>query len=496
MIEPVSVSFESLKIATLMPMLLAISGGLLILLIDLLKSHLDKSIYIVLSVMFIVMDLGSVLSLELNSRGFFDVIFIDGIAMLSQIVILVTSMLFIAFAFASNRFHEYQYPEFFALFLFMTAGFQFMVASDNLITIFVGLETASLSLYTMIVLHNKDKSFEAAIKYFTMGAVAAGFYAFGSMILYGLTGSVELYKIFEVLEARTFEPMILIIVSSLFFIGAFGFKLAIVPFHTWGPDVYEGSSAALAGYISIVPKIASFVVVMRIFEQLIHSGVDWVQGVLYAIVVITMTMANIWALIQNDVKRMLAYSSISHTGFVMSAIMIGTTQSNSGIFLYWIMFAFANLGAFAMLWASRKRGIRYHERYDHPFEKFAGMVKLMPLGAVMMGLFMLTLAGIPPFSVFWGKLYLISSAINANFTGLAIIMALNSAIAVFYYLKLVIFMFLKDPVSSLDGSVYMTNASISLKVVLGLLAFFTVISIFFVNPILEMASYFIAMSGF
>ncbi len=496
MLEPVSVSFESLNFATLLPMLIAITGGLLILFIDLLKSNLDKSIYIVISIMFSLMDLGAVITLDLNTRGFFDVMFIDGIAVLSQIIILGASILFISFAFASNRFHEYQYPEFFALFLFMISGFQFMVASDNLITIFVGLETASLALYTMIVLHNKDKSFEAAIKYFTMGALAASFYAFGSMILYGLTGSVELYKIFEVLEARNFEPAILIITSAVFFIASFGFKLAIVPFHTWVPDVYEGSSAALAGYISVVPKIASFVVAIRIFEQLIHSGIDWVEYILYAVVVITMTMANIWALIQSDVKRMLAYSSISHTGFVMSAIMIGTTQSNSGIFLYWILFAFANLGAFAMLWASRKRGVRYHERYDHPFEKFAGMVKLMPLGAVMMGLFMLTLAGVPPFAIFWGKLYLISSAINANYTILAIIMALNSAIAVYYYLKLVVYMFLKDAIVNRDGSAYMTNASISLRIVLGISAFFTVVSMFAINPLLDISSYFVAMSGF
>ncbi len=496
MLEAVNISFESLNMATLIPMLVAIAGGLVILVIDLLKGELDKSLYITLTILFLIMDLGAVFALEINQRGFFDVMFIDGIAILSQIVIIVASALFIPLAFASQKFNEYKYPEFFALFLFMTAGFQFMVASDNLILIFVGLETASLSLYTLMVLHNKDKSFEAAIKYFTMGAMAAGFYAFASMIFYGLTGSVELYKIFEVLQAKDFEPMILILVATLFMLAAFGFKLALVPFHTWGPDVYEGSSAALAGYISIVPKIAGFVVVMRIFEGLIHSGVVWVEYILYAVVVLTMTMANIWALVQSDVKRMLAYSSISHAGFVMAAIMIGTTQANSGIFLYWILFAFTNLGAFAMLWVSHKKNSTYHERYDHPFEKFSGMVKLMPIGAVLMGLFMITLAGVPPFSVFWGKLYLISSAVNADYLVLALIMAINSAISAYYYLKLVVHMFLKDPIQNEDGSVYMSNASLSLKVILGIAAFFTAISIFLVNPVLDFTSYYVAMSGF
>jgi NADH-quinone oxidoreductase subunit N len=496
MIEAITIPFESLNIATLIPMLVAIAGGLVILVLDLLKSDLDKTLYITLTIVFLLMDLGAVFGLDINERGFFDVMFVDGIAILSQIIMIVASILFIPLAFAAQKFHEYKYPEFFALFLFMTAGFQFMVASDNLILIFVGLETASLSLYTLMVLHNKDKSFEAAIKYFTMGAMAAGFYAFSAMIFYGLTGSVELYKIFEVLEARNFEPMILVLVASLFMLASFGFKLALVPFHTWGPDVYEGSSAALAGYISVVPKIAGFVVVMRIFEGLINSGIVWIEYILYAIVVLTMTMANIWALVQHDVKRMLAYSSISHAGFVMAAIMIGTTQANSGIFLYWTLFAFTNLGAFAMLWASRKKGVTYHERYDHPFEKFSGMFKLVPLGAVMMGLFMITLAGVPPFSVFWGKLYLISSAVNADYLVLALIMAINSAIAAYYYLKLVVYMFLKDPLINKDGSVYMSNASLSLKVVLGIAAFFTAVSIFFVNPILDFTSFYVAMSGF
>jgi NADH-quinone oxidoreductase subunit N len=496
MLEAINISFESLNMATLIPMLIAIAGGLVILVLDLVKSELHKSLYITLTVVFLLLDLGSVISLDINQRGFFDVMFIDGIAVLSQIIIIAASILFIPLAFSSQKFHEYQYPEFFALFLFMTSGFQFMVASDNLILIFVGLETASLSLYTLMVLHNKEKSFEAAIKYFTMGAVAAGFYAFASMIFYGLTGSVELYKIFEVLEMRNFEPLILILVASIFMLASFGFKLALVPFHTWGPDVYEGSSAALAGYISVVPKIAGFVVVMRIFEGLIHSGVVWIDYILYAVVVLTMTMANIWALVQSDVKRMLAYSSISHAGFVMAAIMIGTTQANSGIFLYWILFAFTNLGAFAMLWSSRKKGVSYHERYDHPFEKFSGMFKLMPLAAVMMGLFMITLAGVPPFSVFWGKLYLISSAVNADYIVLALIMAINSAISAYYYLKLIVHMFLKDPVKNEDGSVYMSNASISLKVILGVAAFFTAISIFLVNPILDFTSFYVAMSGF
>ena len=272
MIEPISINLEALNLASLAPMLIAVVGGLSILVIDLINKNLSKTLYTMLTILFIAIDLGALISYDsVTTRGFFDVMLIDGISFLSQAIILVASALFIPLALTSKRFHEFSYPEFFALFLFMIAGFQFMVSSDNLILIFIGLETASLALYTLIALHNRSKSFEAAIKYFTMGALAAGFYAFSVMILYALTGSVEIHKISAVLIANEFASMPFIIVSVVMMLGALGFKLSLVPFHTWTPDVYEGSSAALAGYMSVVPKIAGFVVAIRFFEFFIHS---------------------------------------------------------------------------------------------------------------------------------------------------------------------------------------------------------------------------------
>src|SRR3989339_2206309 len=361
MLEPINISLASLNLATLAPMLIAIVGALVILVIDMIKGGLDKTLYVMVSLLFLLLDLGALVDFagmflkNGTVLGFFDVMLMDGIAILSQIIIVAGSMLFIPLALTSKRFHEYNYPEYFALFLFMIAGFQFMVATDNLILIFVGLETASLALYTLIAMHNRDKSFEAAVKYFTMGALAAGFFSFGSMIFYALTGSVEINQIAEVLSANKYADIGFVLVGVVFLLASFGFKLSIVPFHTWTPDVYEGSSAALAGYMSIVPKIAAFIVAMRIFEFLIHSGVVWLEVILYIFVVMTMTLANVWALVQTDVKRMLAYSSISHAGFVMAAILIGTTQSNSALFLYWILFCFTNLGSFSMLWISRQK---------------------------------------------------------------------------------------------------------------------------------------------
>jgi NADH-quinone oxidoreductase subunit N len=501
MLAPISISLASLNITTMAPMLIAIVGALAILCIDLVKVGLHKSLYVMVSLLFLLLDLGTVVdfgNIFLNNGtilGMFDMMLIDGLAIIAQIIIVAGSMLFIPLALTSKRFHEYNYPEYFALFLFMIAGFQFMVASDNLILIFVGLETASLALYTLIALHNRSKSFEAAVKYFTMGALAAGFFAFGSMIFYAITGSVEINQIALALAKDEYVNIGFVLIAVVFLLGAIGFKLSMVPFHTWTPDVYEGSSAALAGYMSIVPKIAGFVVAMRLFEFLVHSGVVWLQVVLYVAVVVTMTASNIWALVQNDVKRMLAYSSISHAGFVMAAILIGTTQANTALFLYWALFSFTNLGAFSMLWVSRQKNLIPGQSSDHPYEKFAGLVHTMPMAAIMMALFMLSLAGIPPFGLFWGKVYMIGSAVTGGYTVLALIMALNSAVAAYYYLKLIVFMFMKEPIAEYQ-KYYLMNASLSLKTIIGIAAIGTIFAVFAVNPLLKVITLFVYNSGY
>ncbi len=497
MLDPISIDMSSLNVATLIPMGIILFGALTILVIDLVTDKLSKSFYVMVSELFVLLALGAALGFNGASRGMFDVMLIDGISMLGQAIILIASALFIPLALSSRRFHEFSYPEFFALFLFMIAGFQFMVTSDNLILIFIGLETASLALYTLIAMHNRDRSFEAAIKYFTMGAMAAGFFVFGSMILYALTGSVEIHKIAASLELKHYQPISAVLLAVIFMIGAIGFKLSMVPFQTWVPDVYEGASAALAGYMSIVPKIAGFIVAMRLFEFMIHAQIPWVQDLLWWVAVLTMTLTNIMALAQESVKRMLAYSSISHAGFAMSAILIGTTQSNSALFLYWILFTFTNLGAFTMLWVSRhKASEKLHgTRFDHPYEKFSGMIKIMPVNAVIMAIFILSLAGVPPFSLFWGKLYLMSSAVNAGFVSLAVIMGINSAISVYYYLKLIVYMFLYEPKTN-DGTIYMKNASTTLKTIIGLAAFATLFAIFMTGSLLDTITKYVSASGY
>lgn len=495
MLEPISLDIVSLNLPALLPMAILVLGALAIIVADLTVKGLNRSFYTMITVLFIILDLGAVIGYSGPTRGFFDILLVDGIAILAQVIILVASAFFIPLSLSNRSFKEFEMAEYYALFMFMIVGFQCMVASDNLILIFIGLETASLSLYTLIAMHNSAKAFEAAIKYFTMGALAAGLYTLSALIFYAMTGSVEIHQIEAVLLERDFEPILGVIVATVFMFGALGFKLSMVPSHTWTPDVYEGSSAPLAGYMAVVPKIAGFVVAMRLFEMLVLSGVVWLEQMLYVAVVLTMTLANITALVQDDVKRMLAFSSISHAGSMMAAIMIGTTQANTAIFLYWTLFMFANLGAFTMIWIVRHRQNLWHDRYQHPFTKFSGMIKIMPITATIMAIFMFALAGMPPFSVFWGKFYLLSAAINADFIFLALIIVINSAIAVYYYMKLVIYMFLKEPTVK-DARLYNTNASTPLKVILGFAAMATVFAIVFVEPLLNIITKYVTASGF
>ncbi len=439
MIQPFSVDFASLNFGTLIPMIVAIVGALTILCIDLFNKTLDKSLYIMLTIIFLIIDLCTVIGYNGAVRGFFDIMYVDGISILAQIIILMLSAAFILLAFSKHRVHEYQYPEYFALYLFMIAGFQFMVSSDSLIMIFVGLETSAMAIYTIIAMHNRINAIEAAIKYFTMGALASAFFAFGAMIFYAVTGTVELGKISEILVTSDFNNYAMVLVGIVMMIGALGFKMSLVPFHSWVPDVYQGSTSALAGFIAVVPKMAGFVVVLRFFEIFVAADDKYVQAVLYGIVVLTMTLGNLMALSQTDIKRMLGFSSISHAGFVMAAILIGTTHATTGLFLYWVLFAIANIGAFSMLWLHRTKQDSIFSSDHNTLEKYAGLVKRSPMMASLMALFMFSLAGIPPFSLFWGKFYLLGAAINADYIILALIMALNSAIAVYYYVKPVVY---------------------------------------------------------
>ena len=498
--EPISINIDSLNLGTIAPMLIPIIGALSILLTDLFNKEKHKSLYVILVVLFLVFDLFTLLAHTGDPRGMFDLMLLDGIAILSQCIIIGGALLFIFLSLSKLRFQEFRYAEFFALYLFTVAGFQFMVSSDSLILIFVGLETASLSLYTMIAMHNRMTSIEAAVKYFTMGALAAGFFAFGSMIFYALTGSLDLAQISQVivqenfLSSENYANYVFVLTGFVFMFAALGFKLSLFPYHVWVPDVYRGSSSAMAGFLSVVPKMAGFVVALRFFEVFIASDDIIIKTMLYVTIVLTITVPNLIALHQTDIKRMLAYSSISNAGMAMAAVYIGTTQATSALFLYWILFTVTNFGAFGMLWLNRGKESKDYES-PYTFEKYSGLVQISPFAASILAMFLFALTGLPPFALFWGKMYLVASAVNADQIALAVIIVLNSAIAAYYYLRPISYMFLKDPVEGADAK-FMQNASTPMKSVIGICVFFAIISVLTIEPLLQIINYYVTSAGF
>lgn len=485
-----SFSFTQLNFQLLIPMAISLMGGIIILLVGAFNRVGSRELYISLSILFILLNLGFLFgALNTNEKiGFFNMLNIDGISILTQVIILV-SALFILPLFAHKK-HvlESQKPEFYALILFSIAGFSFMVSTKNLILMLLGLECASLSIYTLIALHNRNSAIEAAIKYFTMGALATAFYALGAMLLYAATGSVEISHIASFATMQSSESSILLMAGFVFLMSALGFKLSLVPFHTWGPDVYQGSNSLLAAFIAITPKIATLAILIRIFDIFHNISHPLVTYILYGLVVITITIPNLIALVQKDVKRLLAYSSISHSGFILAAILINTPQSYTLIFFYWALFLIANIGAFGVLWFVGDCNKNSSKPFEHPFESFSGMFKTSPILALILSLFMISLAGIPPLSVFWGKLYLLQNAINAGFVTLAIIMALNSVIAAFYYLKVVIYIFIKEPVTqhNLDSTLNTSG-----KWVLGILTLLSLSCIILVQNLLDIITEYI-----
>ena len=474
---------SAINLLSIAPMALLVCFALFILCIGMIKNELSSKFYITLSSLALVLNLALVVGYNGSLRGFFNLVLMDGVGVLGMIVIALVSLVFILFGLGDKKDEQYEY---YTLFLFMVAGYQFMVTSDNLILIIVALELSSLILYTLIAMRNTKFALEAAIKYFVMGALATGFLVFGVGLLYLTSGSVEIHRIAHTLKEISDSSILHI--ACVFLVVAFGFKVSAVPFHTWLADVYEGSSAPLAGFISIVPKLALFVAMLRLFSLLLGGGEQFLEIALYALVVITITVANVAALIQKDVKRMLAFSSISHSGFILATILIDTTSSSVSIFVYWIMFAFANLGAFGMLWAMGSSD--EDKRYEYGFERFKGLGKSnLPL-ALMMGLFMFSLAGVPPFSVFWGKLFILASAVSGGHIVLAIVMAVNSAIAIYYYLKVVVYMFLyegKDEANSVDPS---------LKWILGVCSLLCILAPFVLKFVYSRVYDMVIFSGF
>lgn len=334
-----------------------------------------------------------------------------------------------------------------ALILFATLGMMIMGASRDLMTIFLGLETLSVSLYVLAGLQRERlESNESALKYLLLGAFASGFLLYGIALLYGATGSTNLGRIALALQGRTESPVLLGLGVGLLIVG-FGFKVASVPFHMWAPDVYEGAPTSVTAFMITGTKAAAFAALLRILlAALPELRTGWAP-VLWLLAALSMTVGNLAALTQPNLKRMLAYSSIAHAGYILVALVAGTPAGGAGLLFYLAAYACMNLGAFAVIVAlSRGDGERL------AVEQYAGLGLRHPALGAAMALFMFSLAGVPPTGGFMGKLYVFGAAIQADYVGLAVLGVLNSVVSAFYYLRVTVVMYMTPPDPATPGA--------------------------------------------
>ena len=330
--------------------------------------------------------------------------------------------------------------EFFSLSLFATLGMMVMVSANHLITLYLGLELLALSLYAMVALQRESAiATEAAIKFFVLGALASGFLLYGMSMLYGATGTLQLPELAKVIQSGKADHEIFII-GLVFVVAGISFKLSAVPFHMWAPDVYEGAPTAVTLFIGSAPKFAAFGFVMRLLvEGLGDLVADW-QGMLVILAVASMAVGNIVAIAQQNIKRMLAYSTISHMGFVLLGFIAAGENGYSASMFYVIAYVLMTLGAFGVILLISREGFEADKISD-----FKGLNQRSPWLAFMMLLVMFSMAGIPPMIGFYAKLSVLQAALEAGYIWLVVVAVVLSLIGAFYYLRIIKFMYFDIP---------------------------------------------------
>ncbi|HEY7590174.1 MAG TPA: NADH-quinone oxidoreductase subunit N [Candidatus Limnocylindrales bacterium] len=364
--------------------------------------------------------------------------------------ILFVAIVALTIAFAPDYLEPRDLPlaEFAAVLIFAITGAMLLAASTDLLLLFLGLELMVLPGYMLAGFHKTDGySTEGAIKYFLLGSVSSAIFLFGLAFVWGLTGSTRVADVGAALGTAvaggTLSPGLAM--GLAFMTTGVAFKIAAVPFHYWTPDAYQGSPTPVTGYLSVGPKIGAFALILRLFVEALGSLQEFWLPVIVVLAAVTMTLGNLVALTQNNVKRMLAYSSIAHTGYMLvglAAAASGQLNGLEGLLYYGAAYSFMNLGAFAVVAALQRRtGVTSN------LETFAGLGRREPWLGVLMFLFLLSLTGIPPTAGFWAKAYVITAAVQAGgpVAILAVVMVLNAAAAAFYYLRVAVYMYMRDP---------------------------------------------------
>ena len=365
---------------------------------------------------------------------------VDGMAVILKFAIAISVAMVIVYSRAYLAARKLFTGEFIALIMFATLGMMIMVSANHFISLYLGLELLALSSYAMVAL-NRDSatSTEAAMKYFILGALASGLLLYGLSMIYGATGSLDVSRVASVIRAsRGIDPLIMF--GLVFTVSGLAFKLGVAPFHMWVPDVYHGAPTAMTLFIGSAPKLAAFGFIMRILADSLGGAVgDW-QGMLVILSVLSMALGNIIAIAQTNLKRMLAYSTISHMGFLLLGILAGTKNGYASGMFYVITYVLMTAGSFGMIMLLSRAGFEADNIDD-----FKGLNQRSPTYALLMLFIIFSMAGIPPFLGFWAKLAVLEGVLNAGYTWLVVFAVLMSVIGAFYYLRIIKVMYFDRP---------------------------------------------------
>jgi NADH-quinone oxidoreductase subunit N len=370
----------------------------------------------------------------------------DSFAKYAKLLILGGGALSLILALDYNEQQNIARFEFPVLILLSTVGMMVMASSSNLMTLYMGLELQSLAIYVLAAFAREElRSAEAGLKYFVLSALASGLLLYGISLTYGFSGSMDFGHIAQAVT----DPASVstgLIVGIAFIVAGLAFKLSAVPFHMWTPDVYEGAPTSVTAFMSTAPKVAPFVLLLRVmFGPFGHVAVQW-QPIIVLVAIASMTLGAFAAIAQKNIKRLMAYSSIGHMGYALIGLAAGSEEGVRGILVYLLTYVVMSAGAFACIIAMRRRGLAAEQISD-----LSGLARNDTSLAVLMAIFMFSMAGIPPMAGFFGKFLVFRAAVDANMWALAIIGVLTSVVSCFYYLRIIKVMFFDDAVEAFDA---------------------------------------------
>ena len=441
-----SISLQDLL--AILPELIVIGAACLVLALDPILEAAKKDVLAWLTLGALAMCIGVTAShMTGHTYAFSNMVILDSYAAFWKLLLYIVTGLTVLLSLAYLKAERLSIGEYYGFILLALAGMMVMVSGADLLTIYLGMELMSLSLYVMAGLKRTEpRSLEASAKYFVLGAFSSGILLYGISLLFGLAGSTRLSAIADAITTQGTTNPILSLAVVLLAVG-FGFKLAVVPFHMWTPDVYQGSPTSVTAFMAVASKAASFGAFLRVFvEGLGGASADW--SVLFTIICLaTLALGNLVAIVQTSIKRMLAYSSIAHAGYALIGVVVAGGHRGDGagggfasVLLYIAIYSFMTLGAFALIGMLRKEG-----QESENIEDYAGLAKREPLAAFFMLVFLVSLAGIPPTAGFIGKFYIFMAAVNGGMTWLAVVAVIFAAISAFYYLRIVMVMYMREP---------------------------------------------------